>query len=78
MKWLWFFTALLLAGCASQRSVGTSDSPAKPWEPPAGVASAILPANTASENAGRIAGATPIAGAILPANITPGSAITLP
>jgi TolC family type I secretion outer membrane protein len=47
MKRLLFLLALPLAACVSSRSVGTSDSPAKSWTPPANVAPAILPATPA-------------------------------
>ncbi|HEV8434854.1 MAG TPA: TolC family protein [Thermoanaerobaculia bacterium] len=60
----WFVLLILpLTACVSSRSVGTSDSPAKTWTPPASVAA----------DAGRIAAATP-----LPAGIEPGATLSLP
>jgi len=47
MKRLLILIALPLAGCVSSRSVGTSDSPAKSWTPPANVTPASPPAAAA-------------------------------
>src|SRR5437764_707233 len=62
MKRLIVFAAIVFAGCVSSRSVGTSDSPAKEWTPPASVAPPILPASVAP----------------LPAGVTPGATLALP
>jgi TolC family type I secretion outer membrane protein len=60
----WFaIGALLLAGCVTSRSVGTAESPAKPWTPPANAIPPPTPAETQK--------------VVLPANVAPGSTLSL-
>jgi len=60
----WFaLGALLLAGCVTSRSVGTAESPSKPWTPPANA----IPPPTPAE----------MQKVVLPANVAPGSTLSL-